>query len=183
MKTITFTALLLVCLISQGQELISPDEAGKARIMSAVIHSPEGEEISFSDLINRKHPTAVLFAFKGCFGCKLSIEETLIPNYEVLKESLGMEIYIVSKEGKEERNGAVDYYRDYPFHFYFDERSSLYMMMPPVPLSDGRILKAFPTLVIFNNDCSYVSVDPFRLDSIIDACNILTNKLVLEQGN
>jgi hypothetical protein len=173
MKTTNLILLLTICNLSFSQEIIIPDKSTADIISSALLRTSSGDDIAFSELMNQGRPVAVLFSFIGCPGCKFSIEKTLIPNRERLEKEFNLDICIISKEGEDRRQEAIDYYSDYPYDFYFDSRSTLYRIMPPVPLSDGRLLKAFPTLVIFKEDYSYISVNPFELDSITEGFKLL----------
>ncbi len=173
MKTIILVLLFAICQQSFSQNLLSPDKSTIDIIGKTLLQTSTGDEITFSRLLSQGRPVAVLFAFQGCFGCKLSLEETLIPNQEILEKEFDLKICIISKEGGDKRQEAIDYYDNYPYDLYFDEPCTLYRIMPPVPLADGRNLKAFPTLVIFKDDYSYVSVDPFTLESIEEGCRIL----------
>ena len=175
MRIVSLLLLLAICQISFSQNLLRPDKSNIDIIGQTWLQTSSGEEITFSELMAKGRPVAVLFSFMGCPGCKLSLEETLIPNQEILEKEFDLKICIISKEGADKRQEAIDYYANYPYDLYFDEPCSLYRIMPPVPLADGRNLKAFPTLVIFKDDYSYVSVDPFTLESIVEGCRILEN--------
>lgn len=175
MRITNLILLLAICQVSFSQDLVNPDRSAIDIIGKTLLQTSSGDDINFSELLAQGRPVAVMFAFKGCFGCKLSLEETLIPNQEMLEKDYGLKICIISKEGEDKRKEAIDYYNNYPFDFYFDEYCELYRIMPPVPLADGRNLKAFPTLVLFNADYSYISVDPFTLESIVEGCRIIEN--------
>lgn len=143
-------------------------EMGKMAVSigSIEIINIKGDTLLFSDLIKGESPVALFFCFAECFGCKLSLEETLLPNYKMLGQIYGLKIVAISKDAGEKRRKTEELFSKYPFELYFDIDNNLFAEMPLTSLKDGRKLRAWPALVIFDSRYNYISVDPFNIDII-----------------
>ncbi len=124
------------------------------------------DTVPFSAVMNGNRPVALFFTIKGCLGCDMSIGGTLKPNYQRLHAAYGLKIVIISNDREAYRKEVLDYYKPYAFDMYFDYDNKLYVKIPPSRLKDGRVLKAFPTLVLLDQRQICYPVDPFTLETI-----------------
>jgi peroxiredoxin len=149
-----------------GQKKTEQGYDMKTTLSGISLIDTEGDTLSFKSVLAHKKLVALFFCFNGCTGCKISMQETLAPNHEMLKSKYDLEIIIISKEEGKERERAEREYSKYPFLLLFDVENRLFAEMPPAEYGDGRRLKAWPTLILINSDFDYRSVNPFSVEHI-----------------
>lgn len=125
-----------------------------------------GDTLTYPEITSDKPLVALFFCFNGCTGCKISMKETLLPNFEMLRDTHSLEIIVISKEEGAGRQRAADEYSGYPFRLFFDMDNALFAAMPPGMYGDGRRMKAWPTLVLIDSEYHWRSVNPFSIEQI-----------------
>lgn len=134
--------------------------------MNSILHMAKvlnisGDTLSAYDIIPEGKPVAFLFTFSGCMGCKISLEETILPNYQQLHEKYGLEIFLISKDKGDARLKSKEEYKSLPVTLFFDIDNSLFSGIPPTPWKDGSLIKAWPTIFIIGKDLDGKLSDPF----------------------
>jgi hypothetical protein len=157
---------LMITVAVSGQKKTEHGYDMKTTLSDIRLIDTEGDTLAFNSISANKKMVALFFCFNGCTGCKISMQETLAPNYEMLKGKYDLDIIIISKEEGKERERAELEYSKYPFLLLFDIGNRLFAEMPPAEYGDGRRLKAWPTLILINSDFDYRSVNPFSVAHI-----------------